>query len=204
MDIEKRALELIKQQPKEETPVKVEEQQGTPQNIDNQVQNSLKDQYKEKLQEQMNSDVIQQATAQVVERKTKAELTKDMLVVMSDEQQNALAEYYLECQKKQLEYRRKKEKKVIIEETKASIQNRKIEALWLRYGYMYKDKKDFIPNKAYNTQKEIVMFWNGTSENFKKFVKGTIRFLFWGTVVFLIIKYGIKIIKYLPQDFNIQ
>ena len=207
MDIEKRALELM-----QSLPVTTEETDKTEQTkpvtkTDNKSENNVTDllaeKYDEKLQEQLSTEEIQRAISQVIEKKTKAELAKDMLIVMNAEQQNALAQYYLECQKDQLAYRKKKERKVIIEETKANIKNRKIEALWLRYGYMYKDKKDFIPSKIYNTEKEIVMFWNGTSENFRKLVKGTLRFIFWGIVAYLAIKYGVKILRYLPQDINL-
>lgn len=213
MDIKQRALELVELQKKEQTEMEIETPDTTnnvekvteekPLNIADSLKDTLNNEYQKSIKEQAVNTEITQATKQVVERKAKAELTKDMLIVMNDEQQNALAQYYLECQKKQLEYRRKKEKKVIIEETEAEIQKRKFEALWLRYGYMYKNKENFIPSKTYNQTKEISNWWNGTSDNFKKIVKGTIKVLIWGAIAYLFIKYGLKVLALLPKDISL-
>lgn len=206
--IQQRAIEIVKERQNEIEEKKIvenitEEEKTESQDLTNDVKEIIKTEYERNLQEQKNSEEITQATKQVTERKIKAELVKDMLVVMNEEQKNELAQYYLECEKKTLAYRKRKEKKIIIEEVSAEIQKRKFNALWLRYGYMYADQKSFVPNKLHNIGKEISIWWNGASDNFKRVVKGTIKLVFWGVVIYLFFKYGIKILQLIPENFNI-
>lgn len=157
---------------------------------------------KEKLH---NNDDFKSLTNEIVVRSAKAELSADMLKILSEEQKNELSAYMLECEKKKLEYRQKKEKKVIVEEVKADIANKKVEALKKRYGYLYpKDENGepigFIANKAVNKYKEFCNWWEGTSDGFKKIVKGTLKVVFWTGIAVLICLVGYRSIKWIADN----
>lgn len=143
------------------------------------VADTIEKQYEKNRNELAKKDEFVGLTEEITERSAKAKLGEDMLAVMSQEHKNALSAYALDCEKKKLEFRTKKEKKLILEDVKADIAQKKIETLKKRYGYMYKENEEFIPSKSYNRQREIVNWWNGLSVNVKKTLKGIFRIAFW-------------------------
>lgn len=165
-------------------------------------------QYEDNKKTLMDKEDFKELTKQITERATKVQLSKDMLAIMSEEQKNAITNYALECQKKQFEYRRKLEKNLICEEVRAEVQNKKIEILKKRYGHLYKKDQngeiiDFIPSKFHNVTKEIANWWNSTSDNFKKIVYATLKLAFWGVVLWLVVKYGYQILKWIAENFKL-
>lgn len=159
------------------------------------VADTIEKQYEKNRNELAKKEDFVGLTEEITERSAKAKLGEDMLAVMSQEHKNALSAYALDCEKKKLEFRTKKEKKLILEDVKADIAQKKVETLKKRYGYMYKEGEEFIPSKSYNRQREIVNWWNGLSVNVKKTIKGITRVLIWcgiGVLVFVLGKRGIQ------------
>lgn len=162
----------------------------------------IQKQYEQHKQELTNNEDFLTLTKEVVARSAKAELQKEILDILTEEQRNELSGYLLECEKQKLEYRKKKERKVIIEDVKSKIVEQKINSLKRRYGYLYKkdangEPIEFVASKAVNKYKEYCNWWLGTSDGFKKIVKGVLRFLMWGAVVFLVVTVGYELIMWL-------
>lgn len=164
------------------------------------IQEQIEEQYRKGQNELSANQDFVKLTQEVVERNAKAKLGQDMLGILEKEQKNELQAYILKCEKEKLDFKKKKEKKVIIEEVKADISNRKIEALKKRYGYMYKENEEFIPNKFHNITREVSNWWNGTSDNFKKIVKGVLKVFFWGAVAILVIKVGSHLVEWIANN----
>lgn len=183
--------------PIEEIREKVQEQQEISSNLTTDI---VKSQYEKDKQELANNEKFQQVSKDIINKSAEIQMQSDLLALLSQKQKNDLAQYALDCEKDKLEFRKKKEKGVILEEVKAEISNKKIDALWNRYGYMYKDRKDFIPNKAYNRQKEIANWWNGTSDNFKKIVKGTCKIILWAGIISLVCLLGYRAFKWIAEN----
>ena len=104
--------------------------------------NEIQNQYDENKRQLATNEDFKELTQQIVKRSAKAELEKDMLAILSDEQKNELSKYLLDCEKHKLDYRKKKEKKVVLEEVKAEVSAKKINALKKRYGYLYKQDEN--------------------------------------------------------------
>lgn len=146
---------------------------------------------------------FQKGAKEVVTATAKAKMRKDMLEALSEEQRNELSLYILQKEKQQLDYRKKKERGLILEETRAEISNRRIETLKMRYGYMYNEKEPFIPSKSYNKSREFANWWNSTSDNFRKLVKGTLKFLLYATIGFLVVYFGYKGLSWIMANTNL-
>ena len=162
-------------------------------------------QYEQEKQGLSKSEDFKKITHEIVERGAKAELAGDMLKILTEEQKNELSAYVLECEKQKLNYRKKKEKGIIVEEVKAEISNKKIEALKKRYGYLYEqdengNPKNFIANKLVNKYKEFCNWWEGTSDGFKKIVKGILKVVFWGGLAFLVVMIGYRGIMWIAEN----
>lgn len=162
-------------------------------------------QYEQEKQGLSKSEDFKKITHEIVERGAKAELAGDMLKILTEEQKNELSAYILECEKQKLDYRKKKEKGIIVEEVKAEISNKKIEALKKRYGYLYEqdengNPKNFIANKLVNKYKEFCNWWEGTSDGFKKIVKGILKVVFWGGLAFLVVMIGYRGIMWIAEN----
>lgn len=167
--------------------------------------NEIQVQYDKNKQELQNSDEFKQIAKNIVERGAKAELTRDMIEILSEEQKNELTAYILNCEKQKLDYRKKKEKGVIMEEVKSEIADKKIKALKKRYGYLYKqdDKGEpinFVANKAVNKYKEFCNWWEGTSDGFKRFTKATLKIVFWVGIAALVILLGYRGFKWMMDN----
>lgn len=167
--------------------------------------NEIQAEYEKAKQELHNNADFQSLTTQIVERSAKAELTEEMLKILTHEQKNELSAYLLECEKKKLDYRKNKEKKVIQEEIKAEVANKKIEALKKRYGYLYKKDENgepigFIANKMVNKYKEFCNWWEGTSDGFKRIVKGTLKIVFWAGLAIIICVLGYRAVKWIADN----
>lgn len=167
--------------------------------------NEIQNQYDENKKQLATNEDFKQLTQQIVERSAKAELTKDMLGILTEEQKNELSAYLLQCEKQKLSYRKKKEKKVVLEEVKAEISEKKINALKKRYGYLYKqdengNPKDFVANKFVNKYKEFINWWDNTTDGFKKIVKGALKLLFWGAIGTLIILLGYRALRWIAEN----
>lgn len=178
---------------------KSEDKQQEVEVLDN-VKKEISSQYEKNKSELSENEDFKKLTKEIINRSAQANLKNDMLQILTQEQQNELQIYLLENEKSKLSFRKKKEKKIIIEEVKAEISNRKIEALRKRYGYLYGKDEDFVPSKIHNKIKEVVNWWNGTSNNFKKFIKGTLKFCFYGAIAFLIIFLGYRGIKWIVEN----
>ena len=175
----------------------VEQRELDKPNIANDI---VETQYQKDKEELVNDEKFQETSKNIVTKSAEIKMQEDLLNLLNQKQKNDLAQYALECEKSKLEYRKKKEKDVILADVKAEIANKKIETLWKRYGYMYKDRKDFIPNKSYNRQKEIANWWNGTSDNFKKVVRGTFKFVFWAGFISLAVVLGYRIFMWIVEN----
>lgn len=167
--------------------------------------NEIQTEYDRAKQGLQSNEDFKKLTNEIVVRSAKAELSKDMLAILSEEQKNELTAYMLECEKGKLAYRKKQEKKVIIEEVKAEVSNKKIEALKKRYGYLYpKDEHgepvNFVANKAVNKYKEFCNWWDGTTDGFKRLVKGSLKVLFWSGAITLVVIVGYRALKWVADN----
>lgn len=173
-------------------------------NISALVKDQIQSQYENNKQQLVNNEDFKKLTQEITERTAKAELGKDMLEVLSKEQKNELALYVLECEKQQIEYRKKHEKKVILEEVQAEVFDKKVKALKKKYGYLYKKDENgeivnFIPSKAYNKYRAFCHWWENTTDGFKKIVKGTLKVLFWCAIVGLVVLVGYKLFDWISS-----
>lgn len=168
------------------------------------VKNEIENQYAQNTTALTQSEDFKKLTQEIVKRRAKADLSKDMLAVLDDEQKNALAKFILDCEKEKLEFRKKKEKKIIIEEIKADLFNKKVEALKKKYGYLYKrdengDLIGFVPNKMYNKYASFCNWWANTTDGFRKIVKGTLKVVFWVGVAGLAIVIGYNLFEWISN-----
>ena len=168
------------------------------------VKAEIDNQYAQNTTALTQSEDFKNLTQEIVKRKAQADLSKDMLAVLNEEQKNALAKFVLDCEKEKLEFRKKKEKKIIIEEIKADLFNKKVEALKKKYGYLYKrdengDLIGFVPNKAYNKYASFCNWWANTTDGFKKIVKGTLKVVFWVGVAGLAIVIGYNLFEWISN-----
>ena len=180
---------------------KLEEAKQNAGSITSLVKTEIKNQYDKDKQQLTNSDDFKKLTKEITERTAKAELSKDMLNVLNEEQKNELALYLLQCEKQKILYRKQKEKKVILEDVKADIYNKKVDALKKKYGYLYqKDENgnilNFVPSKSYNKYKAFVNWWDNTSDGFKKITKGVLKAIFWTLVVSVVAVLGYKLFMF--------
>lgn len=178
----------------EELEKKVEEKKKQ-ESITNLVHEEIQEQYKSSKKELVKTDEFKKLTDEITRRSAEAELGKDMLDILDQEQKNALAKYVLECEKKTLDFKQKKEKGIIEEDVKAQVFAKKVEILQKRYGHLYeKDEngniKNFVPSKSYNKYKSFVNWWDNTSDGFKKIVKGALKVMFGIGIIALIIIIG--------------
>ena len=170
------------------------------QKVLNDVADTIEKQYEKNRNELAKKEDFIGLTEEITQRSAKAKLGEDMLAVMTQEHKNALSAYALDCEKKKLEFRTKKEKKLILEDVKADIAQKKVETLKKRYGYMYKENEEFIPSKSYNRQREIVNWWNGLSDNIKKTIKGILKVCFWGGLAVLVIVLGRRVVQWVIEN----
>ena len=208
-EIKKKAFEIAKlQEFKEEQPInevilkeedinnnqQIQIIQDNTNNIDNKISEIISTSYDNNLQQIQKSKEFSQRVTQNAVDKVDNQLRKDKLENLNEKQMLELGEHILNCEKQKLSYRKKKEKQLVKLEVKCEIAQRKYDALFLRYGYMYKDKTSFIPSKFYNQFKELVNWYNGTGALFRKIIKGTILLFFSiaiGYVLFNIGKFGL-------------
>lgn len=168
------------------------------------VKAEIENQYTQNTSALTQSEDFKSLTKEITERKARASLSRDMLEVLNEEQKNALAKFVLDCEKEKLEFRKKKEKKIIIEEIKADLFNKKVEALKKKYGYLYKRDENgeligFVPNKAYNKYASFCNWWANTTDGFKKIVKGTLKVVFWVGVAGLAIVIGYNLFDWISN-----
>lgn len=164
------------------------------------VTGAIEKQYEKSRNDLATNEEFIKATDFVVKKGAEAKIRQDSLAILKQEQLNDLADYYLKCEKEKLEFRKKKEKKLILEDVKADIAQKKIETLKKRYGYMYKDDEEFIPSKSYNRQRELVNWWNGLSDNIKKTIKGVLKVVVWCGIGVLVVVLGRRVIRWIIEN----
>ena len=167
---------------------------------ENGISSIIKNQYKENETELSKKEEFISATKQITERAVHAKLEEDAISILDKEQKNDLAKYILGLEKEKFNFRKKKEKKIIIEEIKADLQNKKIEALKKRYGYLYNENEVFIPSKIHNMQKEFVNRWVSTSDNTKKIIKALLKLGLIAGVAVISIWIGYKAVKWIIEN----
>jgi hypothetical protein len=185
--------EMVAKEEKVPTNIEQEDFKGIADDI---IQNEYN---KDKQQLQENED-FQKVANEIVVKSAEVQMQNDLIKLLSQKQKNDLAQYYLDCEKEKLNFRKSKEKKVILQEVKAEVANKKMETLWKRYGYLYKEKKDFVASKSANVLREIANWWKGTSDNFKKVVKGTIKIILWTGAISLIVLLGYRGFMWLAEN----
>lgn len=173
-------------------------------NLSSLISNEINQQYSDVKDKVFKNDSVKEIITQITERETKSQLEKDMLKILSTEQMNALAKYTLDCEKEKLDYRKRKEKNLVKEQVKAEVFKKKVEVLKNKYGYLYKKDDNgnllnFIPSKSYNRYKAFCNWWEGTTDGFKRIVKGTLKVLFWVALVGVIGLVGYKLVMWISS-----
>lgn len=194
--VEKEKLEKV--EPKTELSTQVETETTTqPKSnlaIRNEtLDNAINEDYAKSMGELQKTTDYQETIKNVVEQGAKTKLEADMLAILSEKQKNELAQYTLEIQKDQLDYRKKKEKKLIKEEVNAEIAEKKIEIQKKKYGYLYKTDKDgnlidFVPNTFVNKFRAVCHWYANLGGGIKKVLWTTIKIGLIVGGVFLAIK----------------
>lgn len=190
---------------KEKKELILKEQQKKQENYSGLAHDEIQDQYEKNRRELAKNEDFQRISREIVERGAKAELTNDMLKILTTEQKNELSAYILQCEKQKLDFRKKKEKGVILEEVKAEVSEKKIEALKKRYGYLYEkdangEPKNFIANKAVNKYKEFCNWWDGTTDGFKRVVKGFLKAFLWVGIGSLVVLLGYRFFMWVAEN----
>ena len=168
------------------------------------VKETVNKEYEKQLEEFKKTDEFHKRVEEVVGFKSSVVLRADLLNALTEEQKNELLQYQLQCEKDKLEYRKEKEKKVVLEEVMAEIQERKINALKKRYGYLYELDENgqpikFVASKFVNKYKEICSWYEGTSDGFKKIIKSTLRIAFYALLAYLGYKGLVWVYNNLPN-----
>ncbi len=191
---EKLSMEEIRERAEKEIKEKKElESASLPQEIVNA-------QFEINLKEISSNEEFLKVSKEISNRQVYAKLKEEAIKTLSDEQKNELAEYTLKLEKDKLKYRQKHEKKIILEDIKADLQNQRIEALKKRYFYMYESNEPFIPSKFHNIIKEVVNKWESTSVNTKKIVRGVIRILVYGGLAVLVGAVGWRVVTWIISN----
>lgn len=190
---------------KEKKELMLKEQQKEQENYSGLAHDEIQDQYEKNRRELSKNEDFQRISREIVERGAKAELTNDMLQILTTEQKNELSAYILQCEKQKLDFRKKKEKGVILEEVKAEVSAKKIEALKKRYGYLYEkdangEPKNFIANKMVNKYKEFCNWWDGTTDGFKRVVKGFLKAFMWVGIGSLVVLLGYRFFMWVAEN----
>lgn len=189
-----------KTQPKTDNQAK--EEKPLTSRVNSMVTDELKKRYTESKETVFSDSEINKIANNIMIRETKSQLEQDMLAILSAEQKNALAKYALDCEKEKLDYQKKKEKNLVKQQVKAEVFNKKVDVLKNKYGYLYKKDENgnllnFIPSKSYNKYKAFCNWWDGTTDGFKKIVKGTLKVMFWVALVGVIGLVGYKLIMWI-------
>lgn len=152
-------------------------------------------------------------------RSVGAKLQEEENETWQHELKNEYKQYELKKLKETLDYKTKKEKHIVKEKVKAEVAKQKYDIALARYGYLYKpqlkqicddngnpvlDKdgnpvttvipaKDFTPNKFINKTKELVNFYANLSDEIKKAIWVTCKFILFVGVV-AIVGVGLKML----------
>lgn len=144
------------------------------------LENAITQDYTSAMGDLQQTTDYKEIIKKVVEEGAKTKLESDMLSILNDRQKNELAKYALDCQKEQLEYRKKKEKKLIKEQVNADIIEKQIEIQKKKYGYLYKADKDgnlidFVPNSFVNKFRAVCHWYANLGGGIKKVLWTTIK-----------------------------
>lgn len=138
----------------------------------------VENQRKADLQAISENEEFKNASKLVNERKVYNELKKEANQIKDEELNREWEEYLLKKKKEAQDYRTKLEKNVIKQEVKADVYKKKREIAEKRFGYLYKDMKDFTPSKALNRLKEFRNWYNNLSDTIHKIVNTTLKWVF--------------------------
>lgn len=194
-EIKKMALEIAEKQ-KEQPITTTDNKEVVKQNsIDDKINEVINVGYDTTIEKAKQSKEFFQRVTENATEKLDNQLRKDKLENLNEKQQLELGEYILNCEKSKLKERKKREKKLIKTEVQCEIAKRQYDALYLRYGYMYKNQQEFIPSAFYNWCREVVNWYNGTSKLFRKVVKSTLVIIFTlviGYIMINVAKFGLN------------
>lgn len=174
--------------------------------IERNVVSEVKGQILDNIKE---SDDFLKAAEKLFNEKTKADFGKEALVIQDQQLSNDYEKYVLTKKKQLLDLRTKKEKKLIVEQVSAEIQEQKIINAKRRYGYLTQvvnddgslkldndgnpiiDMSKFTPNKASNKFKEMEHNYKNMSKTFQKVIATTAKTLLILGIVSIVIWIGV-------------
>lgn len=138
------------------------------------------------LEKISKNENFKKASEEVSLRSVETLLRKDAVAVLSQENQNKLQEYILQKQKEELDYRAKREKNLIKKKVDAEVKNKETEIAYSRYGYLYKTKADFTPNKFINKYKEFANWYKNLGDTTKNIIKTSLKIFMWICIVLIV------------------
>ena len=171
-------------------------------------------QQKKDFEDIANDLDFQKASREVNARDVREQLREKALAIKDKEVQHEWDEYLLKKKKEQLDYKIKKEKRIIKTEITADVKHKKIKIAEQMYGHLYEKEivddvnekgekiqsvvyKDFSASTFINRYREFSNWYKSLSAPTKKIVKTSLKFLIGGSVVFIIITLIVNGFKWL-------
>lgn len=150
------------------------------------------------LQAISENEEFQNASRELNTRKVAGKLEEEANKVLDKELQNELDKYRLKKIKEELDYRQKKEKRIVKQQVRADVKATKRRIAEQRFGYLYipdgtytyvdKDGneqtaikyKNFTPSWSINKMKEVSNWYKNQTETVQKIIWNTVRFVIFG------------------------
>lgn len=196
-----------------------EQEEKIPENSTISRDSIIESQREKNLRAISNNEDFQKTSLMNDMRAVGAKLQEEENKTWEHELKNEYKQYELKKFKEALDYKTKKEKHIVKEKVKAEVAKQKYDIALARYGYLYKpqlkqicddngnpvlDKdgnpvttvipaKDFTPNKFINKTKELVNFYANLSDEIKKAIWVTCKFILFVGVV-AIVGVGLKML----------
>lgn len=189
---EKQGLQVVEnRQPVSDVAESVRKELSTADDVIKQQQ--LKD-----LQKISENEEFRNASLQLNTRTVASKLDEEANKVLDKELQNELDKYRLKKIKEELDYRQKKEKRIVKQQVRADVKATKRRIAEQRFGYLYtpdgtytyKDKdgndvtttkyKNFTPSWTINKMKEVSNWYKNQTETVQKMIWHTVKFVIFG------------------------